>query len=148
MFLMCTSFSGNTWFQKTSYSLTNKVLRHSLEKNPETFHQLSSSFQLEGMSTSSTPSKSASLFYLLLPRISLSLSLSLSLLEWSLTSSFFIFVLTLLQLVAICYREIFVGCCLLSTLLSLLSAMIPFPGFLACLFSTEEKIGSHQSKRE
>lgn len=146
MFLMCTSFSGNTWFQKTSYSLTNKVLRHSLEKNPETFHQLSSSFQLEGMSTSSTPSKSASLFCLWLPRISLSLSLSL--LEGSLTSSFFIFVLTLLQLVAICYREIFVGCCLLSTLLSLLSAMIPFPGFLACLFSTEEKIGFHQSKRE
>ena len=146
MFLVCTSLSGNTRFQKTSYSLTNKVLRNSLEKNPETFHQLSSSFQLEGMSTSSTPSKSASLFCLWLPRISLSLSLSL--LEGSLTSSFFIFVLTLLQLLAICCREIFVGCCPLSTLMSLLSAMIPFLGFLGCLFSTEEKIGSHQSKQE
>ena len=77
MFLVCTCLSGNTRFQKTSYSLTNKVLRNSLEKNPETFHQLSSSFQLEGMSTSSTPSKSASLFCLFLPRLSLSLSLSL-----------------------------------------------------------------------
>ena len=144
MFLVCTSLSGNTRFQKTSYSLTNKVLRNSLEKNPETFHQLSSYFQLEGMSTSSTPSKLASLFCLFLPR----LSLSRSLLEQSLTSPFFIFALTLLQLLAICCREIFVGCCLLSTLMSLLSAMIPFLGFLDRLFSTEEKIRSHQSKRE